>query len=457
MKKIASLEDLLAGTVAETTETPALVPEETRGIVNAVENQRVLRRMDQAIELTGEVQGAVDDTSDIQDTLASVAVDGKVSVETIVFTQLAVRANPALRGMRMAAFGPSLEAIAGTDDVTVSVEGIGDMLKGMLSGLGHILGRWVEECNRAFAFTATRTLASTAALNKLMTHAARHRGASVDGRTVLVNGGNLLVNGAPPKNPAQMLTALAGTMDYMVSRFQPEMLAALRQNARAIALINDSSDEAFRKTFDATVKAWKVPSGNPAQLNATLPGDYVLFGDDKSTYHGNDPTLAKLDAIATKGVMRTWLEMGVDSPAGEVGRQEFPALSPDQIHAVASAHVKTLSKVRKMESAMQSLVSGWRAGSILHSLPLLGPAAVPGALFLAIYTNTVYALVRSIPLAAYPGGRQYKEQVRYMRRALRSQERSIRYATFDSTQMELMYVRQIVAYCRRSLRVGGFA
>ncbi len=451
MKRMYSLEDLLTGSAAETVDTPSLVPEETHGVVNAQQNQRSIRRAALAIDNISVAQAAADDLEDIQQTVAEVSADGRIGLESYVMAQLAIQANPVLRDFQLANFGPSLEDFDGTGDVTVSLEGVGDMIKSVLAGVGKLVVRWSEELNRALAFTATRTLMAQRGLRKVQEWASRHRGSPAAAGPITIDGDVLLVDGAPPKAPVRALVDLANTMDYMVSRFQPETINALRSNARSIGLINEATPETFRKTFDATVRGWKTAGVNPQQVNDSLLGGYRLFDDLKSTYHGNDANLAKLDALATRGQMRTYAYMGADGVGSELGRQEFKALAPDEVYTVATAHLKTLAKVKKMESAVQSLLSAYRSG-----LVALAPGLSGAGLFVAIYTNSLFLMIRALPLAAYPGGNAHKEEVRYLRRALRAQERSVRYATFDSVQLELLYVRHVLRYCRTSMKAAGY-
>lgn len=449
MKRFSSLEDLVSDVAIVATNAPALSPEDTRGVVSAQQNARVLLRAEVANDNIAAAQAAADDLEDIRQTVEESAVDGRIGLESFVMAQLAMRANPVLRDMQLTNFGPALEDFTGDDQVTVSVEGLSDTVKAFGAAVGKLLIRFAEEFSRSLAFTATRTVVAQRGLRKMQEWANRHRGATASTEEILLDGGVLLQGDNAPKQPVRALVDLAGTMDYMVSKFQPEMINAIRANSRNIGLINDSSDESFRKTFDAAVKQWKFPSANPAQLNSTLLGGYELFSDQKPGYHGNDPTLAKLDAIATKSQMNTLAYMGGEA-SPELGRQEFRALSPDEVVAITAAHLKTLAKVKKMESAMVSLASGMRTGtSIVAHL-----AGAP--LFLAVYSNALVLAIRSLPLAVYPGGRQYKEQARFLRRALRAQERQLRYATFDAVQLELLYVRHILRYCRASMKAGHF-
>ena len=449
MKRFSSLEDLVQDVVVAEGGETALMPEQTQGVVDAQQNQRVVARAERANDGVSAAQAAADDLQDIQQTVTETADGGQISMESYLMAQLAIQANPVLRDMQLANFGPALEDYSGSGNVTYSLEGVGDMIKSMLEAVGGLFIRYAEECSRSLAFTATRTVIAQRGLRKMQEWAARHRGAPAASEPVLIDGGALLKDGRPVKQPVKALVDLAGTMDYMVSRYQPEMVSALRNNSRAIGLINDSSDESFRKTFTAMVKQWKFPSGDPKQLNASLLGGYELFSDQKPSYSGNDPILAKLDAIATTGLMNTLAYMGGDT-VDDQGRQEYRAMSPDEVYAVVTAHLKTLAKVKKMESVVQSVLAGCR--TFTSALAHLSGHAV----FFAIYTNALVLLIRSLPLAAYPGSAAHKEEVRYLRRAMRAQERSLRYATFDSVQLELLYVRHLLRYCRASMKAGGY-
>lgn len=427
--------------------------DEVTGAVAEQESVRAIVREESLQEEIIEANQMCNDMETVQQHLGEVAVDGQISVESFLISRQLLRASKF--GKRYApAIGPSLEDISGSD-VTVSTEALGDMLNAGLKAMSKMANRALDEFIRSLAFVGTRTSVNSSKAKKVIAEANKAKGDVPKGTVLKIRGNSFLTrNGEKMSADAQVkyLIESYGIFSYLTTTYIDAVISAFRSNANLADTINTASDDAFKKSFEKFVAGFRDPRDKlPFNGNThILPGRTRFFEDGKSAYSGNDPTLKKLDAIATKRQPKSVLESTRENTSIFEKGPELEAFNKAQVLELAKAVVKFGDSVDKGAVAMRSLLATFRTGALF--IPGGGPVRESLRLFSFLFSNGLIYALRALPVAAIPGGRKYPTEYRLLKKALSAQSASLKNVYFDITMLGGSTSTSVIRQCEKSLK-----
>lgn len=448
---IADLE--LVNASAQQTASP--ITDEFRDEVNDVVAQqqaaRAVVRQDAVQEEIVQASQMCNDMETVQAHIGEVAVDGQISTESYLLCTQLLKASK--YGKRHApAIGPALESIA-SSEVTVSVEGLTDMLGVALKALGKLAVRLLEELGRGFSFLSTRVTMARAKTKGLLADVSRVKGdlpqvkISSYGRYLTPNGKSM-----GHAEQAKYLLQSFEIMSHLVGVYPDQVLKALQSNSNMADTINTADPETFRKTLEKFVSAWKDPRDKlPNNAGSfILPGGVKLFQDGKPTYAGNDSLLKKLDEIGYKRQLKSMLwQQPNEGERSASSKTMVESFTKEEVRDLANAMHKFFNSVDRGQLTMRAVIAQLRTGILIAHPAVISMTSF--RIFAFLYTNGLIFLLRSLPVAVIPGARQYPTEYRLIKRALAAQSNSLRNVYFDTTDLAARTAGYVIRQCRASL------
>lgn len=343
---------------ASAQQTASLLTDEFREEANDVVSQqqaiRAVVRQDAVQEEIIQASQMCNDMEIVQAHIGEVEVGGQISTESYLLCTQLLKASK--YGKRYApAIGPSLESI-NSSEVTVSVEGLTDMLSAALRALGKLGIRLLEELGRSFSFLSTRVTLARAKTKGLLVDVGRVKGElpqiKIEGRTKYLTPNGKSMGHA---EQAKYLLQSFEIMSHLVGVYPDQVLQALQSNANMADTINTDNAEVFRKTLEKFVSAWKDPR-DKLPHNAgdfVLPGGVKLFQDGKPTYTGNDALLKKLDEIGYKRQLKSMLWQQPNARVDE-DNGKLESFTKDEVRALANAMSKFFNSVDRGQLTMRA-------------------------------------------------------------------------------------------------------
>lgn len=438
---------------ASAQQTASLLTDEFREEANDVVSQqqaiRAVVRQDAVQEEIIQASQMCNDMEIVQAHIGEVEVGGQISTESYLLCTQLLKASK--YGKRYApAIGPSLESI-NSSEVTVSVEGLTDMLSAALRALGKLGIRLLEELGRSFSFLSTRVTLARAKTKGLLVDVGRVKGElpqiKIEGRTKYLTPNGKSMGHA---EQAKYLLQSFEIMSHLVGVYPDQVLQALQSNANMADTINTDNAEVFRKTLEKFVSAWKDPR-DKLPHNAgdfVLPGGVKLFQDGKPTYTGNDTLLKKLDEIGYKRQLKSMLWQQPNARVDE-DNGKLESFTKDEVRALANAMSKFFNSVDRGQLTMRAVIAQLRTGMLLAPPGLVSMTGF--RIFAFLYTNGMIFLLRSLPTVVIPGARQYPTEYRLIKRALAAQSGSLKNVYFDTTDLAARTAGYVIRQCRASI------
>jgi len=438
---------------ASAQQTASLLTDEFREEANDVVSQqqaiRAVVRQDAVQEEIIQASQMCNDMEIVQAHIGEVEVGGQISTESYLLCTQLLKASK--YGKRYApAIGPSLESI-NSSEVTVSVEGLTDMLSAALRALGKLGIRLLEELGRSFSFLSTRVTLARAKTKGLLVDVGRVKGElpqiKIEGRTKYLTPNGKSMGHA---EQAKYLLQSFEIMSHLVGVYPDQVLQALQSNANMADTINTDNAEVFRKTLEKFVSAWKDPR-DKLPHNAgdfVLPGGVKLFQDGKPTYTGNDALLKKLDEIGYKRQLKSMLWQQPNARVDE-DNGKLESFTKDEVRALANAMSKFFNSVDRGQLTMRAVIAQLRTGMLLAPPGLVSMTGF--RIFAFLYTNGMIFLLRSLPTVVIPGARQYPTEYRLIKRALAAQSGSLKNVYFDTTDLAARTAGYVIRQCRASI------
>lgn len=457
MKIISSLEQLLepSADVAK-----KFSQEEVVGVVSAQQSARVMRRMNVTTAAIGEAEDAEQDLSDVRETLNEIAVDGRVSMEAYVLSQLVVKSSTGLSQLKPQSLGPSLESYAG-GEVTVGLEDIGDSIDSIRRAISETFWGWIDDNIRSLTVISVQCMAARKHIRTVRDRVL----AMSDFRTdkVPLSGIATLKGGKPPTDMArdgkasmQMLVALNGPWHEATAE-------ALRKNARNVMLLDGTSD-GFVKTFEHLVRNWAVAPVNGDAVNATVLANAPLFVDKGSHYRGVDPTLREFDRKVHSrmlGTLHDWRKNRYEESREQI--HIYPGINRRDALMLLDEAEKALDSIRHAAVLQQKALVAMRSPTLIGATVAMGAAAAAGLTVIeavaiqalgVIASKGVYALTSTAPVGKFRGHTRVPEHSRMVRLALRSQERQLRSARVDVAIVTFNLTRALATYVLTAARLA---
>lgn len=438
---------------ASAQQTASLLTDEFREEANDVVSQqqaiRAVVRQDAVQEEIIQASQMCNDMEIVQAHIGEVEVGGQISTESYLLCTQLLKSSK--YGKRYApAIGPSLESI-NSSEVTVSVEGLTDMLSAALRALGKLGIRLLEELGRSFSFLSTRVTLARAKTKGLLVDVGRVKGElpqiKIEGRTKYLTPNGKSMGHA---EQAKYLLQSFEIMSHLVGVYPDQVLQALQSNANMADTINTDNAEVFRKTLEKFVSAWKDPR-DKLPHNAgdfVLPGGVKLFQDGKPTYSGNDALLKKLDEIGYKRQLKSMLWQQPNARVDE-DNGKLESFTKDEVRALANAMSKFFNSVDRGQLTMRAVIAQLRTGMLLAPPGLVSMTGF--RIFAFLYTNGMIFLLRSLPTVVIPGARQYPTEYRLIKRALAAQSGSLKNVYFDTTDLAARTAGYVIRQCRASI------
>ncbi len=438
---------------ASAQQTASLLTDEFREEANDVVSQqqaiRAVVRQDAVQEEIIQASQMCNDMEIVQAHIGEVEVGGQISTESYLLCTQLLKSSK--YGKRYApAIGPSLESI-NSSEVTVSVEGLTDMLSAALRALGKLGIRLLEELGRSFSFLSTRVTLARAKTKGLLVDVGRVKGElpqiKIEGRTKYLTPNGKSMGHA---EQAKYLLQSFEIMSHLVGVYPDQVLQALQSNANMADTINTDNAEVFRKTLEKFVSAWKDPR-DKLPHNAgdfVLPGGVKLFQDGKPTYTGNDALLKKLDEIGYKRQLKSMLWQQPNARVDE-DNGKMESFTKDEVRALANAMSKFFNSVDRGQLTMRAVIAQLRTGMLLAPPGLVSMTGF--RIFAFLYTNGMIFLLRSLPTVVIPGARQYPTEYRLIKRALAAQSGSLKNVYFDTTDLAARTAGYVIRQCRASI------
>lgn len=398
-------------------------------------------------DLTDSLAATGADYERVKETIAE-ANSPTISLEAMVFATHALSASELGRLFNDGA-APAMESVV-DGQVTISTEGIKEVLASIGGGLSRLHMRYADEVIRSFSFGSTRTRM----LRHRVEGAIKQVSSMADGKTdeVRVNLHRLTIGGKVLSAEAYTAATLRAfeLLSFMVTKFQREQYKAIQSNCRMADALNPDTEESYRKTFGALTKSFKDARDGltPAQKSMVMPGEFTLFRDAPAGYTGTDAGLKRLDEVVTKSQISSFLSSYTDHAEVRDLDGMAPGLSKAQVKQLLAGAQKLLSQIDVGAMFIQSLNAGMRTGTSIAWSALFSTPA----LYTALLTNGVTFIIRALPVALFRGGRKHPAETNAIKRALQYQSRSLHHTYFDSCQLALIVAKNAIKYCEASMQ-----
>lgn len=369
-------------------------------VVSGQELARCEARQTTATEEAADLVRSEQVVQEVHEHINAAAVDGKVSLESYIFAKHALCTTRLGRAVELP-IGPSLESIVNTDDVTVSQEAIGDLVKGVGDIAKNGLKRLSAEATRAHSYLTTALTARRRQLAGLVKQLNELEG-DASGKTVALKPKFLTRNGKiiDASNAVTYARESFGTLTYCTQNFLEEAMKASESNGMLIDAINTESDAAFKAGLKALVRGWKDPRAKLIKggKQVPMPSDIPLFQDRASRYEGNDPSLKFLDDQTNKNRFTHLITEVIDNSKNGHGEKVFQqsqnvqALSKQQMNDIAKSMSDCLHGINRGLALVQGHTSTLRA---LGGLALDG-----GRVFSQLAKNGAGMLAKSLNIGS---------------------------------------------------------
>lgn len=369
---------------------------ESGSVLEDVVHAGEIARIDIAVD---DYDNAAEDGNNLDESLGGVIAEierqnslGGLSMESMAFAHLALRAHGVKLSMETDRVLPSLESM-GDERVIVDtdyLESLHVSMEGVFSDIGQ---RAAAEFIRAFNLAWIRVLRHRTRQANLAKEAAAAGGNTASPEMISAGMKGLHRDGQAPRDMREYMFQYLRIINYMCGKFGADGEKAAEANFNAIHRIGvntETNPALFDSACQNLLSSWRDPrSSLPANFfYFNAPGGKRLFEDTSPNYKGRDKLTIAFDDIATKN-----LPTRIGSQSTGVGwdGSAAPCMANRDIVMVSNEFLKVLQRVSTPGAAAASIRS-------------FGSIALPVASLLAPFLNfrdphAKFAMVGAVAVA----------------------------------------------------------